>query len=285
MLDTRDMKTQMKTCKKNKIRSEVKTKAAVKTETKTKLAMEHFFAPGEQPEFKLKVGLQVHSDFCATQKQREKQKSKLKKLKLKRQQPNKQSKAEQSKQNKNKISARLISPLLSTTLFKKWINAALKVHGIAMVGNGGSKKNAARSSRMERAAKTLEITVRIVDKEESAVLNSHYRRKDSPTNILSFPFYSAEQAYALTMLERGCERGRGQASEQELLLGDLVICAPILEEEALMQSKTCRAHLAHLVVHGALHLLGYTHDTEHMATIMEMMEMNILNKLGELEVH
>jgi probable rRNA maturation factor len=106
-----------------------------------------------------------------------------------------------------------------------------------------------------------ELTVRIVDEEESAALNEQYRDKQGPTNVLSFPFECPP--------------------EVELnLLGDLVICAPVVEREAQEQQKTVTAHWAHMLVHGCLHLLGYDHLTETEAEDMERREIVVMNELG-----
>jgi probable rRNA maturation factor len=106
-----------------------------------------------------------------------------------------------------------------------------------------------------------EIVVRIVDEKESAELNEQYRLKPGPTNILSFPVEVPE----------GIELN---------LLGDLVVCAPVLEKEALEQHKTLTDHWAHIIVHGVLHLLGYDHIDETQAELMESKEITILNKLN-----
>ena len=105
-----------------------------------------------------------------------------------------------------------------------------------------------------------EIVVRIVDEQESAELNKLYRLKQGPTNILSFP----------VELPEGIELN---------LLGDLVVCAPLLEKEALEQHKTLTDHWAHIIVHGVLHLLGYDHIDDDEAELMESKEISILNKL------
>ena len=106
-----------------------------------------------------------------------------------------------------------------------------------------------------------EVTVRIVDETESQQLNFDYREKDKPTNVLSFPFQ--------------CPPGI------ELpLLGDLVICAGVVAQEAKEQNKTLDAHWAHMVVHGSLHLLGFDHINEEDATEMEAEEIQILAELG-----
>ena len=105
-----------------------------------------------------------------------------------------------------------------------------------------------------------EIVVRIVDEQESAELNEQYRHKSGPTNILSFPVEVPE----------GIELN---------LLGDLVVCAPVLEKEALEQHKTLSDHWAHIIVHGVLHLLGYDHLDDEEAELMENKEIAILKQL------
>ena len=105
-----------------------------------------------------------------------------------------------------------------------------------------------------------EIVVRIVDEQESAELNEQYRHKSGPTNILSFPVELPE-------------------SIELDLLGDLVICAPVLEKEALEQGKILTHHWAHIIVHGVLHLLGHDHIDDDEAELMESKEIAILNKL------
>lgn len=106
-----------------------------------------------------------------------------------------------------------------------------------------------------------EVTIRIVDNAESQQLNLDYRGKDKPTNVLSFPFQ--------------CPPGI------ELpLLGDLVICAPVVETEAQQQNKALSAHWAHMVVHGSLHLLGFDHINDDDAEQMEAEEVTILQQLG-----
>ncbi len=106
-----------------------------------------------------------------------------------------------------------------------------------------------------------EVTVRIVDTEESHQLNHEYRGKDRPTNVLSFPFEAPP--------------------EVEIdLLGDLVICRQVVEREAKEQNKPLIAHWAHMVVHGSLHLLGYDHIEENEAQEMESLETEIMQKMG-----
>jgi probable rRNA maturation factor len=105
-----------------------------------------------------------------------------------------------------------------------------------------------------------EIVVRIVDEQESAQLNEQYRHKSGPTNILSFP----------VELPEGIELN---------LLGDLVVCAPVLEKEAREQNKPLADHWAHIIIHGVLHLLGYDHLEDEEAELMENKEIAILNQL------
>jgi len=108
---------------------------------------------------------------------------------------------------------------------------------------------------------TGEVCIKIVSSEESQVLNSTYRRKDKPTNVLSFPadlpdFVESPQ------------------------LGDLAICLDVVIEEAQQQGKAVEDHLAHLSIHGVLHLLGYDHVEESQAEQMEQLEIEILAQLG-----
>lgn len=106
-----------------------------------------------------------------------------------------------------------------------------------------------------------EVSIYIVDEDESQELNSQYRGKEKPTNILSFPADIPEEVGVP-------------------LLGDLVICAPVIEREALEQQKSLDAHWAHILVHGSLHLLGYDHIEDDEAELMESLETNIITGLG-----
>jgi len=107
----------------------------------------------------------------------------------------------------------------------------------------------------------VELTLRLVDEAESRRLNRKYRDRDRPTNVLSFPFEVPPEI----------------ASP---LLGDLVICAPLVAAEAEAQGKPLEAHWAHMVAHGLLHLLGYEHQTDLQAREMEAEERRILARLG-----
>lgn len=108
-----------------------------------------------------------------------------------------------------------------------------------------------------------EMSVRIVGIAESAALNAGYRQRSGPTNVLSFPF----------------ETPPGVVLDAELL-GDLVLCAPLVVREAGEQRKPEAAHWAHLTVHGTLHLLGYDHLDDAEAEAMEALEIRILAALG-----
>ncbi len=109
------------------------------------------------------------------------------------------------------------------------------------------------------------LVIRIVDAIESHALNKQFRDKDEPTNVLSFPFELPDELP--TELKNNH-------------LGDLVICAPVMHQEAVEQNKPEVAHWAHIVVHGLLHLQGYDHQNESDATTMESKEVKIMNRLG-----
>ncbi|MDC9729050.1 MAG: rRNA maturation RNase YbeY [Methyloprofundus sp.] len=106
-----------------------------------------------------------------------------------------------------------------------------------------------------------EVVIRIVDSEEITQLNQQYRQKQGATNILSFPFDLPEGVEGID------------------LLGDLVVCASVLEEEAQQQNKKLKNHWAHIIIHGILHLLGYDHIEEMDANEMEAKEILMLQKL------
>ncbi|MBB10703.1 MAG: rRNA maturation RNase YbeY [Alcanivorax sp.] len=110
-----------------------------------------------------------------------------------------------------------------------------------------------------------DITLRIVDEDEIRTLNREYRDKDKHTNVLSFPFEMPEGLPEDAM---------------EPLLGDIILCAPVVRREAMEQNKTLEAHWAHMVTHGVLHLLGYDHIDDDDAQIMEAMEIRALNEQG-----
>ena len=125
----------------------------------------------------------------------------------------------------------------SESSFQTWVEAALGDRGNAL------------------------LTIRAVDREESAGLNLRFRSKKGPTNVLSF--------------------AADLPAEVEIpLLGDIVICAPLVEEEARVQGKDPQAHWAHLVIHGVLHLLGFDHQNAADARLMESRETALLAALG-----
>ena len=126
--------------------------------------------------------------------------------------------------------------------FRKWVAAAL-----------------------EGRIREADLAIRIVDEKEGRALNHHYRGKDYATNVLSFP---AE-------LPEGLPKG-----VKLPLLGDLVLCAPVVAREAQEQRKPLGAHYAHLTVHGCLHLLGWDHEDAQEAEAMEQLEREILTGLG-----
>jgi probable rRNA maturation factor len=129
--------------------------------------------------------------------------------------------------------------LPSIELFQRWVDIALTAV----------------------TTKEFELTIRLVNIEESQQLNSQYRHKDKPTNVLSFPFEVPE----------GIELN---------LLGDLVVCVQVVEQEAKEQNKVLFDHWAHMIIHGCLHLLGYDHINDTDAEEMEALEIKILAELS-----
>jgi len=134
--------------------------------------------------------------------------------------------------------------LPAATSFRKWVAAAL-------------------AGRIREA----NLAIRVVDANEGRALNRHYRGRDYATNVLSFPADMAE----------GVKLPKGVKMP---LLGDLVLCAPVIAREAREQKKPLAAHYAHLTVHGTLHLLGWDHGDEREAECMEQLEREILAGLG-----
>ncbi len=125
-----------------------------------------------------------------------------------------------------------------------WLNCGLQVAGVD---------------------KRCNISLSFVNPEDSQSLNRDYRGKDKPSNVLSFP-----AAYPKEL----------QDQVEAYPLGDIVICAVVVEKEALEQNKELAAHWAHLTVHGLFHLLGYVHDSEDRSVEMEQLEINTLERLG-----
>ena len=112
-----------------------------------------------------------------------------------------------------------------------------------------------------RDTQKTSVVIRLVDSDESRRLNSDYRGVDKPTNVLSFPF-------------------EAPAEIADEFLGDMIICAPVVEQEARQQNKPLQAHWAHMVTHGLLHLQGYDHQNDQQAEEMERLEVEILATLG-----
>ena len=109
--------------------------------------------------------------------------------------------------------------------------------------------------------KNSELTIRVVDEAEITALNRQYRGKDGATNVLSFPYEAI-------------------AGVETDLLGDIVICAPVVASESVAQAMPLDAHWAHIVIHGVLHLLGYDHHQDDEAHRMEARETELLDSLG-----
>ena len=112
-----------------------------------------------------------------------------------------------------------------------------------------------------------EVCIRIVDEQESAKLNHTFRNQNKATNVLSFPSNLPNEIAKEIALDKP-------------ILGDIVVCAPLLEQEARDQGKPSEAHWAHLLVHALLHLLGYDHIKDTEAQRMEQLEIDILQQLG-----
>jgi probable rRNA maturation factor len=117
------------------------------------------------------------------------------------------------------------------------------------------------SHALQGGREDVELVVRLVDEAEMTALNQRYRGKSGVTNVLSFPYEPLP----------GVSSG---------LLGDVVVCAPVVAEEAIRQGKSPEAHWAHLVMHGVLHLQGYDHHHDRDARRMEALEARLLAGLG-----
>jgi len=116
---------------------------------------------------------------------------------------------------------------------------------------------------LSRKTKSAEITIRIVNSAEMSKLNSTYRQKNGLTNVLSFPFTVPEEVQL-----------------DIPILGDIVVCAEVVNREAEEQCKSQESHWAHMIIHGVFHLLGYDHETDKEAEIMESLEAEIMQSLG-----
>ncbi len=121
------------------------------------------------------------------------------------------------------------------------------------------------------ANNSVSLVVRVVNEEEGIELNQTYRDKASATNVLSFPYEVPEYAMDIPEL---------QSEYSQQYLGDLVLCEKVVINEAKAQNKTLTQHWAHLIIHGVLHLQGYDHIDDSDATIMESLEIEIMERLG-----
>jgi probable rRNA maturation factor len=163
-------------------------------------------------------------------------------------------------------SADALSPLQVEVQFatrRPWVPGAVTLRRWARTAHaGGLASLPARRLRMHESVEHgAAACLRVVGSAESRRLDREYRGKDQPTNVLSFPS-SPEERVATG------------------ILGDLVICAPVVAREAREQGKMLRAHWAHMVVHGVLHLLDYDHERARDARTMEALEVEILRGLG-----
>lgn len=116
---------------------------------------------------------------------------------------------------------------------------------------------------LQERLRRVDLAIRLVGEREGAALNRHYRGKDYATNVLSFPAELPEEVKV-----------------KMPVLGDIVMCAPVIAREAREQGKELAAHYAHLTVHGILHLLGWDHENEREADAMETLEREILASMG-----
>lgn len=132
------------------------------------------------------------------------------------------------------------SPLPRGRLLKRWVKAALQY-----------------------STRCASITLRMVSEEEGRKINCEYRHKDYATNVLTFVLHDTTHE-----------------KQSSLLFGDIILTIPVIEAEAKERKLPLEAHFAHLVIHGMLHLQGYTHDDEDNANAMEALEISILQKLG-----
>lgn len=147
-----------------------------------------------------------------------------------------------------------------------WIDLQWGIDELPQPTEAQCKSWVAASLVGEQALVETEMTIRIVDAAESQALNRDYRGMDKPTNVLSFEFENPP--------------GLADLGEELPYLGDLIICASVVEKEAFEQHKNLEAHWAHMVVHGTLHLQGYDHIEEDEAEEMESLEIEILKGLG-----
>lgn len=152
-----------------------------------------------------------------------------------------------------------IEDVPDTALLEKWV----------LMAYFPVKETIAKETGMEK--KVMEkkppasVSLRITGMEEIQQLNMQFRHKDKPTNVLSFPMPFIDELVADDI---SCQ-----------LLGDIVLCAPVIKHEAQVQNKPSLSHWAHMVMHGMLHLQGYDHIEPAQAKEMERLEVSLLNQL------
>ena len=141
---------------------------------------------------------------------------------------------------------------------KRRVGAILELT-LQIAASSTSLPSTERFRRWTRAPllENADVTLRLVDRAEGRALNRAYRRRDYATNVLTFAY-----------------------PDQQPLASDIVLCLPVIEAEARRQGKSLEAHLAHLTVHGVLHLQGFDHETDDDAELMEGIETEIVSRLG-----
>ena len=137
---------------------------------------------------------------------------------------------------------------------------------------------ASAAAAQQSARTTADLTIRVVGAAESRRLNRTWRGKDKPTNVLSFPADFTEPHPGRAGKGRAAATRSG--ADNDTPLGDLAICAPVVAREAREQGKLPTAHWAHMVIHGVLHLLGYDHENDRDAELMEAREVKLLARFG-----
>ena len=138
--------------------------------------------------------------------------------------------------------------------------------------------NATPHGALATADATIEISIRLTDDAEVQTLNRDYRHKDKPTNVLSFPMIAPDLLD--TVANTDANDGAGPGAGGEVLLGDIVLAHETCAREADDKGIALPAHVTHLIVHGTLHLLGYDHQGQAEAEVMEQIERDVLASLG-----
>lgn len=145
----------------------------------------------------------------------------------------------------------------------KTVNIVIQNNSAAVNTPSAEQLTAWATLAAERANGVGEIILCLMEQKEIQQLNKQFRQKDKPTNVLSFP----NQPFADT-------------TNDHAILGDIALCPAIIETEAKEQNKPLMAHWAHMCIHSVLHLLGYDHQTDTEAQIMEQLEIDLLQQLG-----